>query len=189
VRRDVGRHADGDAGRSVDEQVRERRRKHRRLFGRLVVIRDEVDGLFVEIRHQRFSGWLGPGLRIPHRRRRIAVDGTVVPLAVDQGVSHVEVLREPDERVVCGRIAMRMELADDFADDRGALAVRTVGREAHVSHRVEHTPVRRLQPVPDIRQGAPDDYAHRVIHVRALHFVFDVDGDFRGCEVGHRCLY
>ena len=38
VRRDVGRHADGDAGRAVDEQVRERRRQDRRFFGGLVVV-------------------------------------------------------------------------------------------------------------------------------------------------------
>ena len=49
VRRDVGRHADGDAGRSVDQQVRERRRQDGRLFGRLVEVGDEVDGLLVEV--------------------------------------------------------------------------------------------------------------------------------------------
>ena len=51
VRRDVGRHADGDARRAVDEQVRNVRRQNRRLFGRLVVVGDEIDGLLVEIRH------------------------------------------------------------------------------------------------------------------------------------------
>ena len=38
--------------------------------------------------------------------------------------------------------------------------------------------MRRLQPVANVRQRSPDDHAHRVIHVRALHLVFDVDGDF-----------
>ena len=32
VRRDVGGHADGDAGRAVDQQVRDRRRQDRRLL-------------------------------------------------------------------------------------------------------------------------------------------------------------
>ena len=37
--------------------------------------------------------------------------------------------------------------------------------------------MRGLQAVADVGQRAPDDYAHGVIHVRALHLVFDVDGD------------
>ena len=38
VRRDVGRHADGDAAGAVDEQVRELRRQHRRLLQAVVVV-------------------------------------------------------------------------------------------------------------------------------------------------------
>ena len=59
VRRDVGRHADRDAGGAVDQQVRERRREDGRLFGGLVVVGNEVDGLLVEIRHHRFGERLG----------------------------------------------------------------------------------------------------------------------------------
>ena len=47
-----------------------------------------------------------------------------------------------------------------------------------MTHAVQHTAMRGLQPVADVRQRSADDHAHRVIHVRALHLVFDVDGDF-----------
>ena len=50
-------------------------------------------------------------------------------------------------------------------------------REAHLPHRVEHAAMRRLEPVAHVRQRSPDDHAHRVIQVRALHLVFDVDGN------------
>ncbi len=63
VRRHVGRHADGDAGRAVDEQIRNGRRQHRRLFRRLVVVRDVVDGLLVEIRHHVVGERLRGALR------------------------------------------------------------------------------------------------------------------------------
>ena len=43
----------------------------------------------------------------------------------------------------------------------------------------------RLQPVPDIRQRARHDYAHRVIEIRAFHLVFDRDGGDVGR--GRRC--
>ena len=74
---------------------------------------------------------------------------------------------------------MRVIVAHHLADDLRALAM-TPRLEASpiVAHAVEHAPVRRLQPVADVRQRSPDDHAHRVIHVRALHLVFDVDGDF-----------
>ena len=51
-----------------------------------------------------------------------SVDGDP-PAAVHERVAHVEILREADERVVHGRIAVRMKLAENFADDLGALAV------------------------------------------------------------------
>ena len=153
------------------------RRQDRRLFGRLVVVGDEVDGLLVEIRHHRFGERLEPRFGVAHRRRRIAVDRAEVPLAVDQGIAHVEVLRQADERVVDRRVAVRVVVAHDLADDLRALAVGAVRRQPHRPHAVEHAAVRRLQAVAHVGQRAPDDYAHRVIHVRALHLVFDVDGD------------
>ena len=45
--------------------------------------------------------------------------------------------------------------------------------------------MRRLEPVAGVGQRSSNDYAHGVIHVRPLHFVFDVDGVFVRDEVGH----
>ena len=187
VRRHVGRHADGDAGRSVDQQVRKRRRQHRRLFGRLVVVRREVDGLFVEIRHHVVGERLEPRLGVPHGRGRIAVDRSEVALPVHERVAHVEVLRHADERVVDRRVAVGMEVAHHLADDLRALAVPARGRQPHRLHAVQHAAVRRLQPVARVGQRSSNDYAHGVIHVRTLHLVFDVDGKLMGRDwVGHR---
>ena len=49
VRRDVRRHADGDAGGAVDEQVGEARRQDQRFAARAVVVRREVDRVHVEV--------------------------------------------------------------------------------------------------------------------------------------------
>ena len=177
VRRDVRGHADRDAGGSVDEQVRERRRQDRRLLGRLVVVRDEVDGLLVEIRHHLVAEGLEASLGVPHRGRRIAVDRSEVPLAVDQRGAHVEVLRHPHERVVDRRVAVGMEVAHHLADDLGALPVAARRRQPHRLHAVQHAAMCRLQPVAHVGQRSSNDYAHGVIHVRPLHLVFDVDRD------------
>jgi hypothetical protein len=126
---------------------------------------------------------------VPHRRRRVAVDRAEVALPVGEQVPHVEVLGHADERVVDRRVAVRMEVAHHLADDLGALAIAAIRREPHRLHAVEHAAVRRLQSVPDVRQRTSHDHAHGVIHVRALHLVFDVDGDaVRRRRRGHRCL-
>jgi hypothetical protein len=52
VRRDVGRHADGDAERAVEEDVRARRRARLRLFLGAVVVGAPVDRVLVEVAEQ-----------------------------------------------------------------------------------------------------------------------------------------
>jgi hypothetical protein len=187
VRRHVGRHADSDTGRSVDEQVGKRCGENGRLFGRLVVVRREVDGLLVQVRHRFVGERLEPRLGVTHRRGRVAVHRTEVALAVDQRVAHVEVLRQPHQRVVDRLVAVGMEIAHHLADDLRALAVATRRPQTHGLHAVQDAAMRRLQPIARVGQRSSNDYAHGVIHVRPLHFVFDVDG---GCrlrdEVGHR---
>ena len=184
VRRDVRRHADGDAGRAVDQQVRERRRQDGRLVGRLVVVRDEVDGLLVEVGHHGLGQPLQARLGVAHGRGGVAVHRAEVALAVDQGLAHVEVLRQAHQRVVDGRVAVRVIGAHHVADDLGALAIGAVRRQAHLAHAEQHAAVRGLEAVSYVGQRAPDDHAHGVIHVRALHLVFDVDRDAR-LGIGH----
>ena len=169
VRRDVRRHADGDAGGAVDQQVREPRRQDERLAARLVVVGAEVDGVRVDVAEHLGGEALEAGLRVAHRGGRVVVDRAEVALAVDQRVAQGEVLGEADEGVVDRRVAVRVVLAHHLADDEGALAVAAVRLEAEVVHRVEHAAVDRLQAVADVGQRPAHDHAHRVIEVRAAH--------------------
>ncbi len=72
-----------------------------------------------------------------------------------------------------------MEFTEDFADDFGALARGPVRRQAHLVHAEKYAAMHRLEAIPDIGKGAAHDHAHRVIEVRALHLVFDIDGYHR----------
>jgi len=144
-----------------------------------------VAGIVKDSLYESFGEGPRPCFRVSHCRRRVAVDGSEVPLAFDQGVAHVEFLREADQRVVDRRVAVRVIVAHHLADDLRALAIGPVRREPHRAHAVEDAAVRRLQPVAHVWQRPSDDYAHRVIHVRALHFVFDVDWKAREGCVGH----
>ncbi len=181
VRRDVGRHPDGDAGGAVDQQVREAGRQDQRLLGRFVVVGAEVDGVGVDVAQQLGREAGQPRLGVPHRRRRVVVDRAEVALSVDQRVAQGEVLRHPHQRVVDRRVAVRVVLAHHLADDEGALAVGAGRLQADVVHRVEDPAVNRLESVAGVGQGAADDHAHRVIEVRRAHLfleaaVFDVAG-------------
>ncbi len=69
-----------------------------------------------------------------------------------------------------------MVFAHDVADDSGALAGGLVGRQAHLLHGVENAAMYRLQSVADVGQRAPDNHRHRIVEIRLLHLLFDIDG-------------
>ena len=176
VRRDVGRHADGDAAGAVDQEVREFGRQHDRLAFGIVVIGLEVDGVLVQIVDQRAGHALQPHLGVAHRRRRVAVDRAEIALPIDQRQAHGEVLRHAHQRVVDRLIAVRMVFADHVTDDARRFAVRLVPLVAVLVHREQDAPVHRLEPVARIGQRAHHDYAHGVIEVALLHFLGDGNG-------------
>ncbi len=118
VGRDVGRHADGDPGAAVDEQLRHLGRQHDRLLGRAVVVGAKVDrpllDLVEQVHRQRRQARLGVAVR----GRRIAVERAEVAVPVDQRDAHRERLRQADHRLVAGRVAVRVELAEHVPHDR-----------------------------------------------------------------------
>ena len=176
VRRDVGRHADGDAAGAVDQQVRELGRQNRRLFLRIVVVGLEIDGVLVDIAehfHRRFGQ---ARFGIPVGRRRIAVDRAEIALPVDQRHAHGEILRHPDHRVVNRLVAVRMIFTDHVTDDARRLDVFLVRRVPLLVHRVQNAAMHGLEAVARIRQRTRHDHAHGVIEVGALHLVENGNG-------------
>ncbi len=173
MRRDVGRHADGDAVAAVDQQVGKARRQDARLLLGLVVVRLEIDRVLVDVVEQQRGGTRQPNLGVAHRRRRIAVHRAEIALSVDQRHAHRERLRHTHHGVVDGRVAVRVILAHHLAHDASRLTVGLVIRVAGVLHAVEDAPMHRLQPVARVRQGARDDDAHGVVEVGAAHLHLD----------------
>ena len=192
VRRDVGRHADGDAGRAVGEQVREGGGQHHRLLLGAVVVVAEVDGVLGEALHQRRGGGGEAGLGVALGGGVVAVDVAEVALAVDQRVADVEVLREPGQRLVDRAVAVRVVVAHHLADDLGALAEGAVRVEAQAAHRVEDAAVHRLQAVAGVRQRPVHDGGERVGQVALAERAGQrLGGDATHLavvgSVGHRC--
>ena len=124
VRRHVGRHADRDPARAVDQQVGDSRRQDFRLVYALVVVGAEIDRPRARCRPAsrapRGSG--GPRCSASPPGG-IAVHRAEIALPVDQRQAHREVLRHADHGVVDRLVAMRVVLAHYVAHDARGLAV------------------------------------------------------------------
>ena len=186
VRRDVGRHADGDAGRAVDEQVRDARRQHDRLGLGAVVVGPERHGVLLDLGEHLVADAREPALGVAHRRGAVAVERSEVARAVDQRIAQREGLRHADERLVERRVAVRVEAAHHVADDLRALAVLGVGGEVLLPHRVEDAALHRLQAVAHVGQRARRDDRQRVVEVARLRGL--VQRDVLSKAVGRRRL-
>ena len=173
MRRDVRGHADGDAGAAVEQQVGQPRRQYPGLLARGIVVRDEIDGVLVDVREELVRDRGQTRFGVAHRRRTIAVDRSEVSLTIDERVAEVEVLRHADEGVVDGGIAVGVIVLEHFADDTGALAVARIRAKPHLRHREQDAAMDRFQAVSSIRQRALHDDTHGVIEIGLAHLVFD----------------
>src|SRR5206468_8719750 len=107
VGRDVRGHADGDARRSVDGQVRQASGQYGRLPVPVVVVRHEVDGVLVDIRERLGADGREAGLGVARSARGVVVDRVVDE---DTGAER-EVLGQVDGEVVDVGAARGLDLA------------------------------------------------------------------------------
>lgn len=83
---------------------------------------------------------------------------------------------------------MRVVLTHDVTDDAGALVPAAVGAVTTVVHRVDDPTVYRFEAVAHIGQGTPDDDAHRVVEVRVLDLITNLDRLDSDVTAGHQSL-
>jgi cell division protein ZapA (FtsZ GTPase activity inhibitor) len=176
VRRNVGRHADGDAARAINQQVRELRRQNRRLLAGAVIVVLEIDRVLVDIVQQVRGHTRHAAFGVAHGCRRIAVDRAEVTLTINQRHAHGERLRHAHKRVIDRLVAVRVPAADHIADDVGGLPEGLVVRVAAFICSKQDAAVNRFQPVAHVRKRTAHDHAHRVIEVRLLQFRGDGNG-------------
>ena len=151
MRRDAGRHSDGNARCAVGEQVRKAGGKDDGLAVLTVIGRPEIDGILVDPVQHRLRHCRQPAFGVPHCGRIIAVDIAEIPLPVDQRIALGKILCETHQRVIDRQLSMGMELADHIADDAGAFLVPGGGVQAKLVHRVHNSPVHRLETIAHIR--------------------------------------
>ena len=171
MRRDVGGHPNGDAGRAVDQQVGNARREHDRLGLGAVVVGLEGNRRLIDLREHLIGDPRQAAFGVPHRRRAVPVERTEIARAVDQRIPQRERLGHAHKGLVERGIAVRMEAPHDIADDFRALAMLGVGSQILLPHRVEDPALHRLESVPDVRQRSRRDDRERVVEIPALRRV------------------
>ncbi len=175
VRRDRGRHADGDPRCAIGEEVGEGARQHHRLAVLAIIGVAEIDRVLVDPVDQQRRNIGEARLGVAVGRGIVAVDIAEIALALDQRVALGKILGQAHHRVIHRLVAMGVELADDVADDAGAFLEPGARVEPEEPHRIEQPPVHRLQPVPHIRQRPVHDGGERIGKVALLERVAQPD--------------
>ncbi|GFI50255.1 hypothetical protein IMSAGC020_01461 [Lachnospiraceae bacterium] len=164
--RDTGRHTYRYPFRPVDKQVWKAHWQNLRLLLRLVKVRHKIHDVLIKVcqvcllRHLRKTR-----LRVTHGRGAVALDGSEIPVAVHQDHPLFELLSHYNKGFVDGAVAVGMVFTHGISHDTGAFTVGPVIPYPQLMHIVECTPLHRLKPVPDIRQGAGYDHAHGIIYI------------------------
>ena len=111
-------------------------------------------------------------LGVAASRRRIAVDRSEIPLPIDQGVSHFEILRHVHDRVVNGHFAVRVVLSYHFPSYPCGLHSWSIMPIVELIHPKQTATVDWFEPVSDVWKSTTNDHAHGVAEIRMSHLVF-----------------
>ena len=179
VRRNIGGHAYGNTGRTVEQQVGHLGRKHGRFLQRIVIVGQEIDGFLIQIRQKLACQTRHAHFGVTHGGGGVAVQRAEVALPVHQRIAHGKILRHAHKRVVYRRVAVRVILTDNVADDAGRLLVRPVVAVGKLVLREHNAPVHGLQAVARIGNGASYDDRKRVFQIGLTQFL--LNADFRLC--------
>ena len=177
VRSHVGGHTHGDARRPVHQQVGDAGRQHERFLQGVVEVGLEVHRVLADVYQHGFGNAAQAGFGITHGRRAVVVHRPEVALPVHQRVAHGPRLRQPHQRAIDGRVAMRVVFPHDIAHDSRALLIRFIGIVAQLIHAEKHTALHRFQTIAHIGQRPRHDDRHGVVNVRRFHFFVNVHFD------------
>jgi len=119
VGRHICGHAHGNARGPVDQQCRKFCREYRGFFQGFIIVGDEFYGLFFKIGQHLVRELAHTDFRITHGRRRVAVHGAEIALAVHQGITQGEVLGHADNGVIHGSVPVGVVFTNNITHDTG----------------------------------------------------------------------
>ena len=157
---------------TVHQHKRQTRWQLSRLFGRSIVVGNEIDGALVYLIQQQGRDFRKTCFCVAHGRCAIAIAAAKVTLAINERVALTKVLRHAHQCIVSRLIAMRVEAAQDIAHHActfNRLGTRSA-REAqtHARHGIQNAPLHRFLTITHIGQSTALDHAQCIFKVGAL---------------------
>ena len=144
VRWDAGGHADGNTDATVDKQIGEFCGQNRRFGGGFVVIGYKINCVAIEIGEHISGCGRHAGLGITHGCGRVTVDRTKIALRVDQRLTEIPILGQPDERAIGGLVAVGVVVTTCITDDLCAFSRLATRAKVQIVHGDENAPLRWL---------------------------------------------
>ena len=127
MRRDAGRHADGDARAAVQQQEGKLGRKNGGFLLGPIEVRRKINRVLTNLlKHCLMGDGCQTGFCVPHRRRWVVVHRAEIAVTIEQGMTAGERLNKPDQGVIYRLITVGVVLAQNITNDSGAFAVWTV---------------------------------------------------------------
>ena len=157
MRRDVGGHTNGNAGRTVAEQIGHRTGHNNRLGLFAIIGVAKIDSIVVEPFHQSHGKFGQSRFGITHGSGIISVDVAEIALSVHQRITDGKILCQTAHGAVYRSIAVGVILTDDVADNAGAFFEPRFGIQMQLAHCKQQTAVNRFQAVSNIRQRTVDN--------------------------------
>ena len=175
MRRDIGRHADSDAGAAIDEKVRDRGWENGRLLAGVVVVRDEIDRIVIHVLHEDGAERTQACLGITHGGRRITLDGTEVALPFNEGFAHRPGLGHVNKSRIDSLVTMGVIVTHGLADDLGALEMLAGRHDPELAHGKQDAALGGLQTIASIGKRPGNDDRHGVVEEGSGDLFGDID--------------
>ena len=173
MRRNIGRHADGNPHRAIQQDIGQARRQQHRLFEGSVEVIDPIHRALTQFAQQGLGIGGQAGFRITHRGERFRViRRSPVTLAVDQRIAIGKILRHQHHGFIAGGIAMRMVFTQYVTDCSGRFFVFGQRGQTQLRHRIDDASLYRLQAVADMGQSPVQNHVHGIIQIRFLGEIF-----------------
>ena len=154
MRRNTGRHADGNARRPIGQQIGKSGGQHNRLFIFAVISGAKINRVAVNILQQQTGNFGHARFRITHGGGIIAIDIAKIALPINQRIAHRKILRQTHQSIVNRLVTMRVITTDNITDNARRFFETLLGVKAQLPHGIQQATVHRLQPVAHIGQSA-----------------------------------
>ena len=117
MRRNTGRHADGNARRPIGQQIGKSGGQHNRLFVFAIISGAKINRVAVNILQQQTGNFGHACFRVTHGGGIITIDIAKIALPINQWIAYGKILRQTHQCIINRLIAMRMVATDNIADN------------------------------------------------------------------------